>query len=64
MGVVGNAIKRQNFSNTENSKHLPLWALGIRSGGLSFEVGKQRDQKDVYCFIEKKFMKCSFQGKA
>lgn len=51
MGVVGNAVKSQNFSNTENSKHLLLWVLETRNGGLSFEVGKQRDQKNVYSVL-------------
>ena len=48
MGVVGKARKYQNFSNTENSKHFLLWVLETRNGSLSFEVGKQRDQKNVY----------------
>ena len=48
MGVVGNARKYRNFSNTENSKHFLLWVLETRNGSLNFEVRKQRDQKNVY----------------
>lgn len=48
MGVVGKASKYQNFSNTKNSKHFLLWVLETRNGSLSFEAGKQRDQKNVY----------------
>ena len=48
MGVVGKARKYRNFSNTENSKHFLLWVLETRNGSLSFEVRKQRDQKNVY----------------
>lgn len=51
MAGAGDAIKCQDFSNTENPKHLLLWVLERRDGSLSFEVGKQRDQKNVYSVL-------------
>lgn len=58
VGVVGNAIKCQNFSKRKNSKYLLLWALETKKGSLSFEVGRRKGSKA--CLQRKEFYEVLF----